>query len=107
MYIICKYGVICFDVSEHMSRRYEQIKKMAPKRKWEIFPGKNKFYLNGRVIMAKANGVCLFTAVLILATSALFFAFEYVSKLRINYIFLIIKNTHMLGRVQTFHHFFL
>ena len=59
-----------------MTHKYEEIKKMSPKRKWENFPGRNKFYLGGRVIMAKANGVCIFTAVLILTTSALFFAFE-------------------------------
>ncbi|XP_028415088.1 probable palmitoyltransferase ZDHHC14 [Dendronephthya gigantea] len=59
-----------------MTQKYEEIKKMSPKRKWENFPGRNKFYLNGRVIMARANGVCIFTAVLILSTSALFFAFD-------------------------------
>lgn len=61
-----------------MSYKYEAIKRMAPKRKWENFPGRNKFYLGGRVIMAKANGVCIFTAVLIVSTSGLFFGFEYV-----------------------------
>ena len=46
------------------------------RRNWEVFPGRNKFYLDGRIIMARNNGVFYFTVILIVVTSALFFGFE-------------------------------
>ena len=54
-------------------------KKYTPimsRRNWEVFPGRNKFYLDGRIIMARNNGVFYFTVILIVVTSALFFGFE-------------------------------
>ena len=45
-------------------------------RKWEIFPGKNSFYCNGRIVMAQKAGIFYLTIVLIVSTSSLFFAFD-------------------------------
>lgn len=45
-------------------------------RKWEVFPGRNSFYCNGRIVMAQRAGIFYLTIVLIVATSALFFALD-------------------------------
>ncbi|KAM7383813.1 hypothetical protein PAMA_011261 [Pampus argenteus] len=47
-----------------------------PRRKWEVFPGKNRFYCGGRIIVARQSGVLPLTLGLILVTSALFFIFD-------------------------------
>lgn len=49
-----------------------------PRRKWEVFPGKNRFYCGGRIIVARQSGVLPLTLGLILVTSGLFFIFEWV-----------------------------
>ncbi|TSQ69503.1 putative palmitoyltransferase ZDHHC14 [Bagarius yarrelli] len=47
-----------------------------PRRKWEVFPGKNRFYCDGRIIVARQCGVLPLTLSLIVFTSTLFFIFD-------------------------------
>lgn len=55
----------------------EEQKKMSHvTRKWEIFPGKNRFCCNGRIMMAPQTGVFYITIILIVGTSGLSFAFD-------------------------------
>ncbi|XP_032235156.2 palmitoyltransferase ZDHHC14 isoform X2 [Nematostella vectensis] len=54
----------------------KQYSPIMSRRNWEVFPGRNKFYCDGRIIMARNNGVFYFTVILIVITTGLFFAFD-------------------------------
>ena len=45
-------------------------------RKWEVYPGRNRFCCEGRIMMAKQVGIFYVTVGLIIGTSCLFFIFE-------------------------------
>jgi len=45
-------------------------------KKWEIFPGKNTFYCDGRIVMGRQAGIFYVTLLLVIGTSGLFFAFD-------------------------------
>lgn len=45
-------------------------------RKWELFPGRNKFYCDGLLMAAPNTSIFYLTVVLITGTSTLFFVFD-------------------------------
>lgn len=51
--------------------------KRAPTKAWEIFPGKNHFYFDGRIIATKDKKVLVLTSSLITITTTLFLINDY------------------------------
>ena len=52
-------------------------------RKWRQFPGRNQFCCDGRLMVGRGLGLFYLTCVLIVVTTLLFLAFEYVASLHI------------------------
>lgn len=48
----------------------------SPKRRWQLLPGRNKFYCNGRIMMAKSTGMFFVTLGLLFTVTILFFALD-------------------------------
>ena len=70
------YTPVATDSPQRLS--FQTQTNMSPHRqkKWEVFPGRNKFCCDGRVMIAKSAGVFYLTCALIIVTSGLFFGFE-------------------------------
>ncbi|XP_037120615.1 palmitoyltransferase ZDHHC18-like isoform X2 [Syngnathus acus] len=59
----------------HVEDRSSELLR-RPRRRWEVLPGKNRFFCDGRLITAGQSGMLPLTLGLILVTSGLFFIFD-------------------------------
>jgi len=48
-------------------------------RKWSQFPGRNQFCCDGRLMVGRGLGLLYLTCILVVVTTLLFLAFEYVA----------------------------
>jgi len=64
------------EAAEELLANNNRRKMPKNQKKWEVFPGKNTFYCDGRLIMGRQAGIFYVTLLLVVGTSSLFFAFD-------------------------------